>query len=236
VVQRALRHNGPGDESGRLGAFTQNLRFPGQYEDAESGLWYNYWRNYDAQTGRYAQSDLIGLNGGVGTYTYVDSSPTTSVDPSGLLKIILLPENDPNYAAALNEPDDPNTCLIISHGSPSSVGLRNAKQLNALLQLKGCKPKQPVKINACRAGEGENSIAEQLAKLRRGRVMAATAWTWTTPWDTPLPFSAPPLSPDKKSFLNSIPNWLAPGNWRTFGPNGPIEPQIDPSAIPANGW
>ena len=36
---------------------TVNLRFPGQYYDTESGLHYNYFRDYDPQTGRYVQSD-----------------------------------------------------------------------------------------------------------------------------------------------------------------------------------
>ena len=40
-----------------LGAFKFNLRFPGQYRDAETGLFYNYFRDYDPQTGRYVQSD-----------------------------------------------------------------------------------------------------------------------------------------------------------------------------------
>ena len=220
-----------------LGVFTQNLRFPGQYADAESGLFYNQFRYYGPDGGRYTQSDPIGLLGGSpSTYSYVDASPLNSVDPSGLLKIILLPENDPNYPAALNEPDDPEICLIVSHGSPSSVGHRNASQLNTLLNSKGCKPRQLVKINACRAGEGENSIAEQLARLRAGNVLASTSWTWTTPWATTIPFSAPPLSQDKNSWWNGIPNWLEPGMWRIFGPNGPIEPRVDPAAPPSNAW
>ncbi|WP_415148039.1 RHS repeat domain-containing protein [Piscinibacter sp.] len=40
-----------------LGAFAFNLRFPGQYADAESGMFYNHFRDHDASTGRYAQPD-----------------------------------------------------------------------------------------------------------------------------------------------------------------------------------
>jgi RHS repeat-associated protein len=71
------------DPSG-LGGFTQNLRFPGQYADAESGLFYNYFRNYDSSKGGYTQSDPIGLAGGVNTYGYVEANPLSWIDPMGL--------------------------------------------------------------------------------------------------------------------------------------------------------
>jgi RHS repeat-associated protein len=64
--------------------FSYNLRFPGQYFDEETGLHYNYFRDYDPSTGRYIQSDPIGLEGGANTYGYVAANPMNLFDIFGL--------------------------------------------------------------------------------------------------------------------------------------------------------
>jgi len=64
--------------------FTFNLRFPGQEYDRETGTHYNYFRDYEAGTGRYVQSDPVGLFGGVATFQYADSDPIETSDNFGL--------------------------------------------------------------------------------------------------------------------------------------------------------
>ncbi|MEW8657561.1 MAG: RHS repeat-associated core domain-containing protein, partial [Candidatus Thiodiazotropha endolucinida] len=73
-----------GERSVTTAQIEMPLGFPGQYFDEESGNYYNYFRDYDPSTGRYLQSDPIGLLGGLNTYTYVHQNPLTSIDPFGL--------------------------------------------------------------------------------------------------------------------------------------------------------
>lgn len=59
------------------------MRFAGQRFDPYSGLHHNYAREYEPSTGRYLQSDPVGLAGGISTYSYVESNPLLYTDSTG---------------------------------------------------------------------------------------------------------------------------------------------------------
>ncbi len=80
----AFGNNAPNENPSNLGTFTYNLRMPGQYFDKETNTFYNYFRDYDPATGRYVQSDPVGIYGGLSTYGYVANQPLGYADPSGL--------------------------------------------------------------------------------------------------------------------------------------------------------
>lgn len=93
--------------------YVLNLRYPGQYFDAESGLAYNVNRDYEAATGRYIQSDPVGLAAGQSTYGYVYLSPLQSIDPRGL-------QANPAPVPAPSFPSAPGTGRVPGFGPPAN--------------------------------------------------------------------------------------------------------------------
>ena len=86
------------DEDGDGIKLDMPLRFPGQQYDANSGLNYNYFRDYDPNTGRYVESDPIGLDGGLNTYGYVYGNPLKYIDPTGR-NVFVIPGAEAGAAA-----------------------------------------------------------------------------------------------------------------------------------------
>ena len=84
IWQWAYQSNSFGEQS-PIGSYVYNPRFPGQYYDVETGLSYNISRDYESSTGRYVESDPLGLLAGPSTYDYVHSNPGSWVDPNGQL-------------------------------------------------------------------------------------------------------------------------------------------------------
>lgn len=103
----------PNENPNGLGSYVLNLRFPGQLFDVETGLVYNHHRYYDASTGRYVESDPIGLGGGINTYSYVDGSPSGSADPTGLETCVVVTRNSWGFAD--------HSALYLSQGGDKGV-------------------------------------------------------------------------------------------------------------------
>jgi RHS repeat-associated protein len=96
----------PDENPSSLGIFEFPLRFPGQYFDKETNLYYNYFRSYDASIGRYVESDPIGLEGGLNTYAYVEGQPLADTDELGL-RGFRIPKYRPNPKSPSKQPAKP---------------------------------------------------------------------------------------------------------------------------------
>ncbi len=78
----AIKHNDNGITQTNT-QVSNPLRFPGQYQDDETGLHYNWHRYYDNSIGRYVTRDPIGLGGGLNTFGYVLANPLMYFDANG---------------------------------------------------------------------------------------------------------------------------------------------------------
>ncbi|MBC3931932.1 hypothetical protein H8K43_09635 [Undibacterium sp. CY22W] len=107
-------------KTGSTSNFVFNLRFAGQYFDRETNLHYNYFRDYDPQTGRYIQSDPIGLRGGLNAYLFDDANPISNTDPLGLSTyqcIRGLGQKPGGYVSPDNITHHQYSCIVFPNGT-----------------------------------------------------------------------------------------------------------------------
>ncbi|WP_295909443.1 RHS repeat-associated core domain-containing protein [uncultured Xanthomonas sp.] len=85
VKGEAFGNTAPDQDPDKDGtAFVFDMRFPGQRYDALTGLNQNYFRDYEPGTGRYVQSDPLGLRVGPSLFAYANSDPASFIDAIGL--------------------------------------------------------------------------------------------------------------------------------------------------------
>jgi len=89
-IQWSGTHKAFGETQVSIAAIDNPLRFPGQYADTESGLSENHLRAYDPVTGRYLQTDPLGLAGSTNLYGYAGANPVSLADPHGDIIPLLL--------------------------------------------------------------------------------------------------------------------------------------------------
>jgi len=104
--------NAWGEQQPISNGYTYNLRFPGQYYDAETGLHNNVNRDYDNSIGGYTETDPTGQAGGIGLYHYAANNPLSFVDPMGLQA-----QPSPAPPASPGLPPAPNTGPV-PNGTP----------------------------------------------------------------------------------------------------------------------
>ena len=144
-----------------IGHVQRQSPLPGQFYDQNAKLHYNYFRDYDPNTGRYIESDPIGLRGGINTYSYVFGNPINLSDPFGLFSVSPAVIEQALARAGLAEaigggPEDPaadiaailaaiGTIVIATDGShPDSA--QNLMPVNPGKDCNGkCKPCRQIK-------------------------------------------------------------------------------------------
>lgn len=132
VVRWAADYKPFGEVNITTSEITNNLRFPGQYFDSETGLHNNYYRDYNPALGRYPQADPIGIRSGTNhLYVYVADNPIMLIDPDGLAYFAKRPLKGSSWkgSASCNPVDDyfnteiSHEQLFFEDGkSPSNVG------------------------------------------------------------------------------------------------------------------
>jgi RHS repeat-associated protein len=136
----------PNNNPSGAGAFDFPLRFPGQYFDRETNVAYNWRRHYDSGTGRYVESDPVGLVGGLSTYGYVLADPLGLADPSGLEPIPSNCELRSEYGQIYPYPwDEPEKATDLGFWFPTPD---NVKAITCLLK-KGTVPRSLGPILKC---------------------------------------------------------------------------------------
>jgi RHS repeat-associated protein len=144
----------PNQNPGGLGTFVYNLRLPGQLYMADSGLNYNYKRDYDPSIGRYVESDPIGLYGqSYSTYLYAAGDAIIYIDPFGLCWVYSQSTGQLSHVDAAG-----NVTVVGSGYAGYGAGLNNPAMQNVAGQQPS--PSGPLPQGGYTIGQQQTNITQ----------------------------------------------------------------------------
>lgn len=112
-----------------------SLRFPGQQANDASGTFYNYQREFEPATGRYTQSDPIGLKGGTAAYVYALANPLSRQDRLGLRSAGILSGSELGGVPGKKGNNPFGHLAIATESGAFSFGTRHAYGSSALAYI-----------------------------------------------------------------------------------------------------
>ncbi len=150
-------------------AFVFDMRFQGQRYDSATGMSYNYMRDYDAETGRYAQSDPIGLAGGISTYGYVSGRPMNLIDRYGMDGTCpVVPSYNPSFWNS-ESVQSTNNCYSYAWDRPESLPGQRMRGKNCRPQPGGFKCNDTMEDRSTCQKIISQSIRDGMKRARNGQ-------------------------------------------------------------------
>jgi RHS repeat-associated protein len=144
-----------------------DMRFPGQRYDAVSGLNQNGNRDYDSGSGRYPQSDPVGLRGGINTYSYAYSNPLMWIDPDGLQAIPIPMGPGMTGAAGAAGAYNPSNPYVTENQGPTISSLIDSISQAMSGRPHGLSPSQiSIYDTVCKGQDDKCSALKAAIKLR----------------------------------------------------------------------